>query len=93
MNLKVLSAARELVERAERDGQAGRLAAADDLDRLGRELGAHLPDWYRDLLATVPLIGLELGHARRTPRRPEVHETKLAGIILAQGRKRIGIRQ
>ena len=61
MNLKVLAAARELVERAERDGQVGRLAVADDLDRLGRDLGAHLPDWYRDLLATVPLIGLELG--------------------------------
>jgi hypothetical protein len=61
MNLKVLSAARELVERAERDGQAGRLAAADDLDRLGADLGADLPDWYRDLLSTVPLIDLELG--------------------------------
>ena len=61
MNPKVLTAARQLVERAERDGQAGRLAAPDDLDRLGRALGAHLPDWYRDLLATVPLIGLELG--------------------------------
>jgi hypothetical protein len=61
MNPKVLTAARELVERAGRDGQAGRLAVADDLDRLGRALGAHLPDWYRDLLATVPLIGLELG--------------------------------
>ena len=24
-------------------------------------LGAYLPDWYRSLLATVPLIGLELG--------------------------------
>ena len=61
MNRKVLTAARELVERAERDGQAGTIAAADDLDRLGRGLGAHLPDWYRDLLATVPLVGLELG--------------------------------
>lgn len=61
MNRNVLTAARELVERAERDGQAGKLAAADDLDRLGRALGAHLPDWYRDLLATIPLIGLELG--------------------------------
>ena len=61
MNPKVLAAARELVERAERDGQAGKLAAAGDLDRLGADLGAHLPDWYRDLLATVPLIGLELG--------------------------------
>ena len=49
------------MERAERDGLAGRLAAADDLDRLARALGTHLPDWYRDLLATVPLIDLELG--------------------------------
>ena len=63
MNPKVLTAARELVQRAERDGQAGKLAAADDLDRLGRALGAQFPDWYRDLLATVPLIGLELGVA------------------------------
>ena len=61
MNPKVLTAARELVQRAERDRQAGKLAAADDLDRLGRALGAHLPDWYRELLAAVPLIGLELG--------------------------------
>src|SRR5688572_2987753 len=61
MNPKVLTTARALVERAARDGQAGTLAAADDLDRLGGDLGAHLPDWYRDLLATVPLIGLELG--------------------------------
>ena len=61
MNPKVLTAARALVDRAERDGQTGKLAAADDLDRLGRALGAHLPNWYRDLLATVPLIGLELG--------------------------------
>jgi hypothetical protein len=61
MNRNVLTAARELVKGAERDGQAGSLAAADDLDRLGRALGADLPDWYRDLLATVPLIGLELG--------------------------------
>ena len=61
MNPKVLTAAKELVQRAERDGQAGKLAAADDLDRLGRALGAQLPDWYRELLATIPLIGLELG--------------------------------
>ena len=63
MNPKVLTAAQELVQRAERDGQAGKLAAADDLDRLGRALGAQLPDWYRELLATIPLIGLELGVA------------------------------
>ena len=61
MNPNVLTAARELVARAERDGQAGTRAAADDLDRLGRALGAHFPDWYRELLVTVPLIGLELG--------------------------------
>jgi len=61
MNRNVLTAARELVERAERDNQAGKLAPAEDLDRLGGTLGAHLPGWYRELLATVPLIGLELG--------------------------------
>lgn len=61
MNVNVLTAARALVERARRDGQVGTIAPAEELDQLGRDLGAHLPAWYRDLLATVPLIGLELG--------------------------------
>jgi hypothetical protein len=61
MNHNVLTSARELVERAKRDGQTGRVAAFDELDRLSRDLGTNLPDWYRDLLAAVPLIGLELG--------------------------------
>jgi hypothetical protein len=61
MNQNVLTSARELVERAKRHGQTGRVAASDELDRLSRDLGANLPDWYRDLLAAVPLIGLELG--------------------------------
>jgi hypothetical protein len=61
MNHTLFAAARELVERARRDGQSGRQADSDDLDRLARALGAYLPDWYRSLLATVPLIGLELG--------------------------------
>ena len=76
MNPKVLTAARELVERAERDGQAGELAAADALDRLGSDLGAHLPDWYRDLLATVPLIGLELGVVV-----PELPDDEVSGVL------------
>ena len=61
MNQALFAAARALVERAKRDGQTGRLANPDELDRLARELGSRLPDWYRSLLATVPLIGLELG--------------------------------
>jgi hypothetical protein len=61
MKPKVLTAARDLVARAERDGQAGTVAAADELVRLEGAVGAHLPGWYRELLATVPLIGLELG--------------------------------
>jgi len=61
INQKVFTSASELVERAKRDGQTGRVAASGELDRLSRELGANLPDWYRDLLAAVPLIGLELG--------------------------------
>jgi hypothetical protein len=61
MNPTVMRAARALVVRAERDGQTGLLATADELHRLESELGAHLPGWYRDLLRTVPLIGLELG--------------------------------
>jgi hypothetical protein len=61
MNQALLASARELVERAKRDGQTGRLAEPDELDRLARDLGTHLPAWYRSLLATEPLIGLELG--------------------------------
>jgi hypothetical protein len=61
MNHALFATARELVERAKRDGQTGRQADSQQLTRLARELGAHLPDWYRSLLATVPLIGLELG--------------------------------
>jgi len=61
MNHTLFAAARELVERARRDGQSGRQGDSDELDRLARGLGAYLPDWYRSLLATVPLIGLELG--------------------------------
>jgi len=41
--------------------RAGRQADSDELDRLARALGAYLPDWYRSLHATVPLIGLDLG--------------------------------
>jgi hypothetical protein len=63
MNPKILTTARALASRAEQDGQKGELASAEDLERLGRELGAYLPAWYRDLLAAVPLIGLELGVA------------------------------
>jgi hypothetical protein len=61
MNHTLFAAVRELVEHAKRDGQSGRQADSDELDRLARALGAYLPDWYRSLLATVPLIGLELG--------------------------------
>jgi hypothetical protein len=49
MNKTLLASARELVERAKRDGQTGRLAESDELDRLARDLGAHLPDWYHSL--------------------------------------------
>jgi hypothetical protein len=61
MNHTLFAAVRELVEHAKRDGQSGRQADSDELDRLVRALGAYLPGWYRSLLATVPLIGLELG--------------------------------
>jgi len=61
MNHTLFAAVRELVEHAKRNGQSGRQADSDELDRLARALGAYLPDWYRSLLVTVPLIGLELG--------------------------------
>lgn len=61
MNAKVLTSAREMAGRAKADGQTGRLATADELERLAQELAGHLPPWYSELLGTVPLIGLELG--------------------------------
>jgi hypothetical protein len=61
MNQNVLASALEVVERAKREGQTGRPAASDELNRLARDLGTNLPDWYRELLASVPLIGLEFG--------------------------------
>jgi hypothetical protein len=61
MNPRVLTAARALASRAQRDGQTGTVAATADLDRLTAGLGPNLPAWYRELLAAVPLVGLELG--------------------------------
>ena len=63
MNPKVLKAAQALASRAERDGQTCTLASASDVAKLAGDLGAHLPKWYGELLAAVPLVGLELGVA------------------------------
>jgi len=56
------NAAKALVERAEKAGQSrNTLAAPDELRQLNQELGGRLPGWYAELLASVPLCGLELG--------------------------------
>jgi hypothetical protein len=54
-------AANVLVERAAKAGQRGTLADPDELRQLDHDLGGRLPGWYAELLASVPLGGLELG--------------------------------
>jgi hypothetical protein len=61
MNQALSDAAANLVARAETEGQRGRLADAESLERLSRDAGERIPEWYVDLLLKYPFCGLELG--------------------------------
>src|SRR5215210_5367449 len=61
MDAKVKQAALELVERATAAGLVGAVADVAQLQQVNQDLGGKLPDWYAELLITVPLCGLELG--------------------------------
>ena len=59
MNLKTEAAA--LVARAKRLNAIGRTASRDDLKALDTALSGKYPSWLAELVATMPLWGLELG--------------------------------
>jgi hypothetical protein len=61
VNAEVLAAAHELVRRAESVGARGHVANPAAMEALQQALGGLIPDWYIDLLTTVPLCGLEIG--------------------------------
>lgn len=71
MNPVVRQAALRLVRRAEALGLRGATAGAAELNALSRETGGRIPRWYRELLATVPLCGLELGWHASAPTEDE----------------------
>jgi hypothetical protein len=55
------NAAESLVSRARARGRRGRTLTSDELQTLNRALDGVYPQWLADLLASVPLCGLELG--------------------------------
>ena len=61
MNESVLEAARDLVKRAIDKEVKGNMASPSDMRWLQKELEDKVPQWYQDLLTSVPLCGLELG--------------------------------
>ncbi len=61
MNANLLAEAQRLAQRATESGQSGAVADPAAVDRLNREIGGRVPPWYAQLIATVPLCGLELG--------------------------------
>jgi hypothetical protein len=71
VNPVVLRAALELVRRAEARGKRGTTADAADLEALSHVTGDRIPAWHRELLAAVPLCGLELGWRASPPTEDE----------------------
>lgn len=68
MNPAVREAAWGLVRRAETAGIRGRLADPAQMASLVRDTGDILPDWYVELLTTIPLCDLEIGWPAFAPR-------------------------
>jgi hypothetical protein len=61
VNAEVLAAAQDLVQRAESVGIRGRVADPAAMEAAQKSLGGMIPDWYVELLTTVPLCRLEIG--------------------------------
>ncbi len=63
MTEQVFQEARAFTARARKLGQSliGRTATSEEIDLLHMNFGFRLPDWYRHLIAEVPLIHTEVG--------------------------------
>jgi hypothetical protein len=61
MNLKLKQAALQFVERAKKNGFNGKVLDKEVIDKLNKKLIGNLPEWYAELLATIPICYLELG--------------------------------
>ena len=60
MNPDVKRRANEFVKWASDHGQKGRKANSDSLNELNQQMGGRIPDWYIELLTTIPICGLEV---------------------------------
>lgn len=61
MNPKLKQAAFEFVERVKKNGFNGKVLDKDAVDKLNKKLNGNLPEWFAELLTTVPICHLELG--------------------------------
>lgn len=59
MNTEVYEAVLEFIKRAEEKGINGSVVNKDDILNLNSKLNGLLPQWYSELLATVPICGIE----------------------------------
>jgi hypothetical protein len=67
MNPDLRSAAMDLVERAKAKGVAGKTANTEMLRQLNLQLNGQIPEWYQELILTIPICGLEIGWQQWEP--------------------------
>lgn len=95
MNASVLKAAQGLVKRAKDKGLKGKKAKHADMKWLQQEIENRLPQWYQDLLTSVPICDLELGWQAYEPDEEDdgiwwmiwscPHEMKIESVDLYPG--------
>ncbi len=61
MNSRLKEAALKFVERAKQNGSYGEILDKKVIEELNKKLKGNLPEWYAELLMTVPICHLELG--------------------------------
>ena len=59
MNPIVYQEAVSLAERAKVAGEKGKTASPRELSALNSDMGGRIPDWYIELVTSVPICGLE----------------------------------
>lgn len=67
MNSRLKEAALKFVERAKQNGSDGKILDKEVIEELNKKLKGNLPEWYAELIMTVPICHLELGRQAFEP--------------------------
>ncbi len=71
MNISVYTEATALAARAEESGHIGLREERGEWQKLNVDLGSIIPEWYIELVTSVPLVGLEFGWQISEPEKDD----------------------